>query len=177
MDSAQPSGRASATVTPNQALQDISEPIANPPEPPPTLSKNAHKRLLKEKKREEFKHERRAREKAAKAAKREQAASATSTAGLTVRGDVNVKHEEKVGDWEGGGGPATKKRKLVDGEALAVRGDGGASDPGADNATRPIRKERFGARVVIDLGFDDKMTDRVSLPSPSSLIDPHGLTD
>ena len=33
-------------------------------------------------------------------------------------------------------------------------------------------REKFGARLVIDLGFDDKMTDRVSLsssnPSPSS---------
>jgi tRNA (guanine9-N1)-methyltransferase len=149
MDSLQPSSPVGVTESPL--------PTADPSEPPPALSKNAQKRLLKAQKREEFKHERRAREKAAKAAKkaakREQATKAV---------DANTTREGESADEE----RVTKKRKLVDGEALAVRGDGEeGSSPDTKTNFKHIRKEPFGAKIVIDLGFDEKMTDRVSLSS------------
>jgi tRNA (guanine9-N1)-methyltransferase len=151
MDSLQPSSPVGVIESPLP-----NEPTADPSEPPPALSKNAQKRLLKAQKREEFKHERRAREKTAKAkkaAKREQAAKAVDS--NTTRGGESADEE-----W------VTKKRKLVDGEALAVRGDGEeSSSPDTKTNFKHIRKEPFGAKIVIDLGFDEKMTDRVSLPS------------
>ena len=50
-----------------------------------------------------------------------------------------------------------EKRKLID-AGLLEREDPKKSK----KAMRDGVKERFGSRVVIDLGFDDKMTDRVS---------------
>jgi tRNA (guanine9-N1)-methyltransferase len=151
MNSSQRSSPVGATKNqlPNEAA-------TNPSEPPVALSKNAQKRLVKAQKREEFKHERRAREKAAKAAKkaakREQAAKAA---------DSNMNQEGGGTDEE----RVTKKRKLVDGEALAVRGEvGESSSPETKTNFKHISKEPFGAKIVIDLGFDEKMTDRVSLP-------------
>jgi len=133
----------------------------------PILSKKAQKRLVKAQRREEQKKERRAREKEAKAAKKaakRERERERSTAATGADADTGRRGED--GERE----RTRKRRKLVDGEGLSVcaREEGAelegeeGSEPDTKPSTRQIRKEQFGAKVVIDLGFDEKMTDRVS---------------
>ncbi len=100
---------------------------------PQALSKNAHKRLLKAQRKEEFKAERRTREKALKKAKKAERRE------KRARGELDEEEEETARQG--------KRQKVSHDEP----------------------KKKFGARLVIDLGFDDSMTDRVSLyASPPS---------
>ena len=100
---------------------------------PPALSKNAQKRLLRTQRKEEFKVERRAREKALKKAKKAERRE------KRARGELDDDEEEAARQ----------------GKRQKVPHDG--------------PKKQFEARLVIDLGFDDSMTDRVSLyASPPS---------
>lgn len=94
---------------------------------PPALSKNAQKRLLKAQKKEEFKAERRTREKVLKKAKKAERRE------KRARGELDDDEEETARQG--------KRQKVSHDEP----------------------KKKFGARLVIDLGFDDSMTDRVSL--------------
>lgn len=93
---------------------------------PQALSKNAQKRLLKAQKKEEFKAERRTREKALKKAKKAERRE------KRARGELDDEEEETARQ----------------GKRQKISHDG--------------PHEKFGARLVIDLGFDDSMTDRVS---------------
>ncbi|KIM25865.1 hypothetical protein M408DRAFT_201150 [Serendipita vermifera MAFF 305830] len=143
---------SSQVSSPPIATQDLdateTEPAQEPIQP---LSKNAKKRILKAQKREEFKLERRAKEKAAKAAKK---------AAKREQAEANKAKEEQVEEGEENE-PSTKKRKLVDGAALPVQTLSEESDNKVEVKTpSQVRKEPFGAKIVIDLGFDDKMTDR-----------------
>jgi len=69
---------------------------------------------------------------------------------------------------------ALKKAKKAELREKRARGE--LHDDEEENARQVKRqkllhdgpKEKFGARLVIDLGFDDKMTDRVSLSSSKS---------
>lgn len=146
---------SSKVSSPPVATQDVDETVldetlADPSDTPAILSKKAQKRILKAQKREEFKLERRAKEKAAKAAKK--------AARREEAKNASAKAVDADGNEDGDGEPSAKKRKLVDGAALPVQnGEGG------DNASRSIRREPFGAKIVIDLGFDEKMTDRVGV--------------
>ena len=94
---------------------------------PQALSKNAQKRLLKAQKKEEFKAERRTREKVLKKAKKAERRE------KRARGELDDDEEETARQG--------KRQKVSHDEP----------------------KKKFGARLVIDLGFDDSMTDRVSL--------------
>lgn len=94
---------------------------------PQALSKNAQKRLLKAQKKEEFKAERRTREKVLKKAKKAERRE------KRARGELDDEEEETARQG--------KRQKVSHDEP----------------------KKKFGARLVIDLGFDDSMTDRVSL--------------
>jgi tRNA (guanine9-N1)-methyltransferase len=104
-----------------------------------SISKNAQKRLMKAQKREQQKVERRAREKVAKAAKKE----------------AKRKRGEEDEDR------SSKKRKF----------DDGALEEGDEMKDHTVQKQQpreripFGSKIVIDLGFDDKMTERVRISS------------
>jgi hypothetical protein len=106
------------------------------------ISKNAQKRLIKAQKREQQKVERRAREKAAKAAKKE---------AKRKRELEGEKDEDR----------SSKKRKLDDG----VLDEGDEVEEHSVQKQQPKEKIPFGSKIVIDLGFDDKMTERVRISS------------
>lgn len=151
MDSSPASSTAEAT---HDVMEDAKP--TDPSGPTPTLSKSAQKKLLKAQKREGYKLERRAKEKAAKAAKkaakREQAAKAAS-----MKDEVPTEGDD--------GEPTAKKRKLADGAPLPVHSEG--SDKAA---AKQQHKEPFGAKVVVDLGFDDKMTEGVGPSSELNFV-------
>lgn len=111
----------------------------------PQLSKNAQKKLAKQQRLAATRIERKAREKAAKKEKRERRKSERCEA-------------------EGGGeaeDAETRQRKRV-----KVLHD--AKGKGKLMSVQPGRRGTFKCQLVIDLGFDDKMTDRVSTdPRPS----------
>ncbi|KAG8803285.1 tRNA (guanine(9)-N(1))-methyltransferase, partial [Serendipita sp. 399] len=135
---------------------------------PIKLSKSAQKRIVKAQKREALKLERRAREKAAKKAKKaEKKRMEEETTqmrrekegeekmvedkfkddGNNEDGDTIDSHSVKrgrEGEFEDDATRETKRRRGEDGNMINDR----------------QRKYPFGAKVVIDLGFDDKMTER-----------------
>jgi tRNA (guanine9-N1)-methyltransferase len=99
------------------------EPLVEP-EPAPTLSKSAQKKLAKAERFAQLKSERRAREKEQKAVKRKE-------------------REERLAAGEDPGPSDAKKRRV------SREGQG------------PVRP--FNARIVIDLSFDEKMTEKVNV--------------
>ncbi|PVG03531.1 hypothetical protein CPB86DRAFT_779247 [Serendipita vermifera] len=136
-----------------------------PTDPAPPLSKKAQKRILKAKKREEFKLERRAKEKEAKKAKKA-AIRAAKEAEQAARRDARVDGGEGVADdkegenedGDGDGERARKRRKGEGGVVLPV--DATQKKARARPQKPPVLKDPFGAKIVIDLGFDEKMTER-----------------
>ena len=113
-----------------EKLASVPETVSQQPQ---ALSKNAQKRLLKAQRKEEFKAERRTREKALKKAKKAERRE------KRARGELDDEEEETTRQGK-------RQKTSHDGP-----------------------QEKFGARLVIDLGFDDSMTDRVSLyTSPHS---------
>ncbi|KAG8815403.1 tRNA (guanine(9)-N(1))-methyltransferase [Serendipita sp. 411] len=149
-----------------QPSKDVTllEPSAGATGEPVILSKTAQKRMLKAQRREALKGERRAKGKAAKKAKKaekrrkeaEEAASQIQEReegkedNVVAEGDVNDPHGVKR-EREGDGGSEEKTRRVK-----RRKGEDGS----VINDQNKQKKESFGAKVVIDLGFDDKMTER-----------------
>jgi hypothetical protein len=138
-----------------------------------TLSKKAQKRMIKAKKREEMKVERRAKEKEAKKAKKAAIRAAKEADEAARRATTSVDRLETTADGVDGGNEgeegdkgeerARKRRKGEGGEVLPVDPSPEATQKKARARPQktPIPKDPFGAKVVIDLGFDEKMTERV----------------
>lgn len=134
---------------------------SNDVDSPPRLSKKAQKRLLKAQRYQEHKLERRAKERAAKKAKRaatravleeQQAKRSETSTGEGVGGE----DDEMVGE-------ETRKRSREGDEEVgreSKRRRQDAVSDGTSATNKQARKQPFGAKIVVDLGFDDKMTDR-----------------
>lgn len=116
----------------------------------PVLSKNAQKKIIKAQKREAQKLERRAREKAVKAAKKEAKRKREAEAD---GGDDNDEESR-----------SNKRRKIEDGSA-GIDEENEAGDL-KEQRQPPKPRTPFGSKIVIDLGFDDKMTERVCISYP-----------
>jgi hypothetical protein len=154
-----PGASSSLLPTPAPAAQDSTastSPSPSSAEPAVPLSKSAQKKLAKQASFEAQKHERRAREKEKKKEKTAAAhaarlaAAADGGASTSQVGDVRAREGGRGGDWIDE--ERARKRKKVEGMKRFERAEKGEED---------VKGDWFKARIVLDLGFDGLMVDKV----------------